>query len=153
MSIATFFYENCIPINASNSSSYQGMFDAVASIVPSYKAPNYHAIRTNLLSDMKKSVHLLVDHCRSLWAETGCTVMADGWQDQTNIQLINFLVYCPRGISFIKSIDASDVVNDAITLCNLFVELVEHVGPKNVVHLVTDNAANYKAAGRLLNDK
>ncbi|KAK2392436.1 hypothetical protein QL285_065796 [Trifolium repens] len=27
------------------------------------------------------------------------------------------------------------------------------VGPQNVVHLVTDNAANYKAAGRMLHDK
>ncbi|GKV24229.1 hypothetical protein SLEP1_g33864 [Rubroshorea leprosula] len=31
-------------------------------------------------------------------------------------------------------------------------ELVEFVGSDNVVHLVTDNAANYKKAGRLLND-
>lgn len=153
ISIATFFFENCIPMNALNSSSYQPMIDAIASIGAGYKGPNYHVMRTNLLCDMKKSVQLLVDHCRSLWAETECTIMADGWQDQKNRQFINFLVYCPRGISFIRSIDASDVVKDAVTLCNLFVELVEHVGSKNVVHLVTDNAANYKAAGRLLNDK
>ena len=35
----------------------------------------------------------------------------------------------------------------------MFEELVEFAGSKNVVHFVTDNAANYKAAGRLLNDK
>ncbi|XP_028782171.1 uncharacterized protein LOC114738298 [Neltuma alba] len=57
------------------------------------------------------------------------------------------------GIVFIKSVDASDIVKDAQTLCNLFLEMVTFVGVDNVVHLVTDNAANYKAAGRLLTDK
>lgn len=140
-------------MNALNSVSYQLMIDAIAAFGPGYKGPNYHAMMTKLLCDMKKDVQLLVDACRREWVVLGCTVMEDGWQDQKNRQLINFLVYCPKGVSFIKSIDASDVVKDAITLCNLFVELVEYAGPKNVVHLVTDNAANYKAAGRLLNDK
>ncbi|KAK7293059.1 hypothetical protein RJT34_15920 [Clitoria ternatea] len=67
--------------------------------------------------------------------------------------LINFLVYCPTGISFIKSIDASDVVKDAQTLCDMFAEVIEWVGPANVVHIVTDNAANYVAAGRLIHEK
>jgi hypothetical protein len=153
IAIATFFYENCIPMNATNSSSYQRMIDAITRMSAGYKGPNYHAMRTRLLSDMKKNVQLLVDSCRSQWVEKGCTIMADGWQDKKNRQLINFLVYCPKGISFIRSVDASDIVKDATNLCNLFVELVEFAGPQNVVHLVTDNAANYKAAGRMLHDK
>ncbi|XP_054822674.1 uncharacterized protein LOC129320986 isoform X1 [Prosopis cineraria] len=32
-------------------------------------------------------------------------------------------------------------------------DMVAFAGANNIVHLVTDNAANYKAAGRLLNDK
>jgi hypothetical protein len=79
--------------------------------------------------------------------------VADGWQDKQNGQLINFLMYFPRGISFIRSVDASDIVKDATNLCHLFVELVEFASPKNVVHLVMDNAANYKATGRILHDK
>ncbi|XP_054801457.1 uncharacterized protein LOC129305454 [Prosopis cineraria] len=42
---------------------------------------------------------------------------------------------------------------DAQNLCNLFMDMVAFAGADNIVHLVTDNAANYKAAGRLLNDK
>ncbi|XP_054808627.1 uncharacterized protein LOC129310731 [Prosopis cineraria] len=68
--------------------------------------------------------------------------------DQRNRQLINFLVYCPRGMVFIKSVDASDIVKNAQNLCNLFMDMVAFAGADNVVHLVTDNAANYKAAGR-----
>ncbi|PKA46753.1 hypothetical protein AXF42_Ash015647 [Apostasia shenzhenica] len=79
--------------------------------------------------------------------------MRDGWKDSRSKALINFLVYCPKGVSFIKSVDASDFVTNAQTLCNLFVEIIEFVGPHNVVHLVTDNGSNYKAAGRLISDK
>ena len=153
LAIARFFYDNCIPLNAVNSIYFQSMLNAVAAIGPGYKAPTYHAIRTKLLHDMKKEVQLLIDACRNTWEDTGCTIMADGWQDQKNRQLINFLVYCPNGITFIKSVDASDIVKDAPTLCKLFEDMVEFVGASNVVHLVTDNAANYKAAGRLLNEK
>ncbi|KAL8541031.1 hypothetical protein ACS0TY_002355 [Phlomoides rotata] len=63
------------------------------------------------------------------------------------------MIYCKRGTIFVKSVDASDIVKDASTLCNLFVELVDWVGAKNIVHFVTDNGANYKVAGVLLNDK
>ncbi|XP_054824760.1 uncharacterized protein LOC129322470 [Prosopis cineraria] len=126
---------------------------AIAAIGPDYKVPNYHAVRSKILQDMKKEVQLLVDECRSFWAETGCTIMADDWQDQKNRQLINFLIYCPRRIVFIKSVDASDIVKDAQNLCNLFMDMVAFAGANNIVNLVTDNAANYKAAGRLLNDK
>ncbi|XP_028788807.1 uncharacterized protein LOC114744828 [Neltuma alba] len=153
LAMARWLYDCCIPINAVNSPYFQPMIDAIAAIGPGYKGPSYHAFRTKLLQDMKKEVQLLVDECRGFWAETGCTIMAGGWQDQRNRQLINFLVYCPRGIVFIKSVDASDIVKDAQTLCNLFLEMVAFVGVDNVVHLVTDNAANYKAAGRLLTDK
>ncbi|GAV91669.1 LOW QUALITY PROTEIN: DUF659 domain-containing protein [Cephalotus follicularis] len=79
--------------------------------------------------------------------------MANGWTDNRQRTLINFLVYCPVGLTFIKSVDASDSVKDAPTLVNLFFEVVEWVGPSNVVHMVTDNAANYTAVERLLHER
>ncbi|XP_075636674.1 uncharacterized protein LOC142608902 [Castanea sativa] len=41
-------------------------------------------------------------------------------------------------------------LRNAINLSNLFDEIVNWVGPTNIVHLVTDNTANYVAAGRIL---
>ncbi|XP_071917038.1 uncharacterized protein [Coffea arabica] len=153
MAIALWFYDACIPINAVNSPFFQKAIDQIASMGHGYQAPSYHSLRVTLLRDAKKDVQLVVDSFRNTWAETGCTIMGDGWKDSRQRPLINFLVYCPKGISFIKSIDASDIVTNAENLCNLFVEIVEMVGSKNVVHLVTDNASNYKAAGTLLNER
>ncbi|PNY02045.1 hypothetical protein L195_g025349 [Trifolium pratense] len=44
-------------------------------------------------------------------------------------------------------------VKDAQMLCNLFSEVIEWVGYKNVVHVVMDNAANYVAAERKIHEK
>ncbi|XP_052622250.1 uncharacterized protein LOC111876721 [Lactuca sativa] len=150
LAIAMWFYDACIPMNACNSPFFQLMVDKIASIGYGYKAPNYHALRVNLLTDAKKSVSLIIDSLRSQWVDTGCTIMSDGWRDVSQRHLINFLVYCPKGISFLKSIDASDIESNATNLCNLFVEIVEMVGEKNVVQMVTNNAANYKLAGTKL---
>ncbi|XP_052626826.1 uncharacterized protein LOC111876822 [Lactuca sativa] len=150
LAIAMWFYDACIPMNACNSPYFQHMIDKITSIGYGYKAPNYHALRVNLLSDAKKSVSLLIDSYRSQWIESGCTIMSDGWRDIRQRHLINFLFYCPKGISFLKSVDASDIESNALNLCNLFAEIVEMVGQKNVVQIVTDNAANYKLAGNML---
>ena len=58
-----------------------------------------------------------------------------------------------KKISFVKSVDVSDIVNDVINLFQLFDEVIEWVGPLNIVHIVIDNAANYVAVGRLISHK
>ncbi|XP_022857003.1 uncharacterized protein LOC111378067 [Olea europaea var. sylvestris] len=153
MSWVRWFYDACIPLNALQSPYFKLALDAIAVIGPEFKGSSYNNIRVNLLRDCKKECQLLVNTYRSQWINNGCTIMVDGWIDQRHRTLINFLVYCSSEIVFIKSYDALDVVKDAQTMCNLFSEIVEWVGPRNVVHMVANNAANYVAAGKLLHDK
>ncbi|XP_025692532.1 uncharacterized protein [Arachis hypogaea] len=142
-----------IPFNAVMSPYFQDMLDGVAGIGPGYKGPSYDKLRVHLLADLKRESQMLVDSYRSAWKETGCTLMADGWTDQRQRTLINFLVYCSKGLCFLKSVDASSMVKNASHLCTLFSEVIEWIGPNNIVHVVTNNAANYVAAGRLINRK
>eukprot|EP00253_Pinus_taeda_P015528 PITA_15528 len=51
---------------------------------------------------------------------------------------------------FLKSIDASANVKDAHLIFSLLANVVEEVGVANIVQVITDNATNYVAAGRLL---
>ncbi|XP_052625614.1 uncharacterized protein LOC128132732 [Lactuca sativa] len=129
LALSMWFYDSCIPMNVVNSPLFQITMSKVASMGHGYTGPSYHAMCVTLLKDAKQSVQLIVDSYRRYWAENGCTTM---------------------GISFIKSLNASDIESNAQTLCNLFSEIVGH---RNAVHLVTDNAANYKVAGRLLCEK
>ena len=79
--------------------------------------------------------------------------MSDGWTDGRSRTILNFLVACPKGTMFLESVDASDQVKDAQLLFHLLDEVVEEVRVQNVVQVITDNASNYVAAGRLLEEK
>jgi hypothetical protein len=67
--------------------------------------------------------------------------------------MINFLVYCKAGTVFWKSVDASGKVKNANYLFQLMDSMVEEIGEKRVVQVVTDNAAAYKLAGSMLMEK
>ncbi|XP_031270523.1 uncharacterized protein LOC116128897 [Pistacia vera] len=97
------------------------LVDAIAAIGSGYKHPNYHALHANLLRDAKKEV-----------------------------SLINFMVYYPKGVCFVKSVNASDVVKDTGTLLKMFEEVALWIGPNSIVHFVSDNGSNYKAIGSLV---
>ncbi|XP_025674207.1 uncharacterized protein [Arachis hypogaea] len=153
LGLARWIIDARIPFNAIQSPYFQPALDGVAAIGPGFKGPSYDEMRVHLLADLKKECQLLVEGYRSSWKRTGCTLMADGWTDQRQRTLINFLVYCPAGMSFVKSVDASDMIKTADTLFKLFAEVIEWVGSSNIVHVVTDNAANYVSAGKLIHEK
>ena len=74
--------------------------------------------------------------------------MSDGWTNQKQQPIMNFLVYCPRGAMFLKYIDTSGLTKDAETLFNIFDYVVQEIGVENIVQLITDNASAYKKAGK-----
>ncbi len=79
--------------------------------------------------------------------------MSDGWTDGKGRTHLNFLVHCPRGTMFLKSVDASAHIKDKTLLCDLLNEFIQEIGAQHVVQFITDNAANYVAAGRMLMSK
>lgn len=87
------------------------------------------------------------------WKKTGCTLMSDGWSDRKNRSICNFLVNSPRGTIFLASIDTSNIIKRKEQVFAMLDDFVEKIGEENVVQVVTDNAANYKAAGEMLMQK
>lgn len=87
------------------------MIDAVAVAGPGFKAPTSESLRTDLLLESVEDVMLVLAEFRSSWVETGCTIMSDGWTDQRNRTLINFLVSCSAGTMFLKLVDALEKVD------------------------------------------
>jgi hypothetical protein len=151
--IARWWYDADIPFNAARSVYYQPMLDVVASCGSGFKEPGYEDIRGNLLKNEVERVKEYLTEFMESWSKTGCTIMYDGWIDQKSRTILNFLIACPKGTMFLKSVDASDQVKDANLLFRLLDEVVEEVGVQNVVQVITDNAANYVAAGRMLEEK
>ena len=143
-----------VPFNiAKTNPFYQPMFDAVAVVGPGYKAPTFAQLRGPLLQEEKNDCTARLEEFRASWEHTRCTVMSDGWTDQKGRTLLNFLVSCPKGTMFMKYVDASAHIKDACLLCELLDIFIQEIGPQNVVQVITDNAANYVAAGRLLMER
>ena len=63
----------------------------MASIGDDFGGPSYHDMRVNLLEECKKELDFLINSYQSNWRDNGCTIMADGWTDQRQRTLINFL--------------------------------------------------------------
>eukprot|EP00253_Pinus_taeda_P012389 PITA_12389 len=110
-------------------------------------------MRGRILQNEKLDCTKRLKDFRGSWAQTRCIVMSNGRTDQKGRTLINFLVSCPKGTMFIKSVHASAQIKDARTLCDLLDVFILEVGAENVVQVITDNAANYVVADRMLMDR
>ncbi|KAL5748549.1 hypothetical protein ACOSQ2_025846 [Xanthoceras sorbifolium] len=122
--IAVFFFHNSIPFSAAKSMYYQEMVNAVAECGVDYKAPSYEKLRSTLLEKVKGDIHDCYKKYRDEWKETGCTILCDNWSDGHE--------------------------DDATSLFELLESVVLDVGVENVIQVITDSAACYVYAGRLL---
>ena len=126
------------------------MFEATAIDGSRFKPPNYEELRGPILQDEKADCTHRLEEFQKSWDLTRCSLMSDGWTDIRGRTLLNFLVHCPRGTMFMRSVDASAHVKDAVLLCGLLDEFIQEIGPQHVVQVITDNLVNYVDAGRML---
>jgi hypothetical protein len=137
MAVRRFWYHDNLSFNIAKSPFYQPMVDVIARAGPRYKAPSYSALRGKDIDEELECVKAQLEGLKSSWESTGCTIMSDGWTDQRNRTILNFLVAFPKGTMFLKSIDASSHVKDANLIYSMLVEVVEEVGVKHVVQVIT----------------
>ena len=68
---------------------------------------SYHEMRTTKLDEERARIDRLLDPVRAGWAKYGCSILSDGWSDQTKRGLINILVSCPLGTYFLRAVDSA----------------------------------------------
>ncbi|GKU89252.1 hypothetical protein SLEP1_g3416 [Rubroshorea leprosula] len=151
--IARFFYQNGISFNVARSESFKLMVEAIEQYGKNLKPPNYHELRVSCLNKELEYTKKLMEYHKKQWPRYGVTIMSDGWTDKRQRSIINFLVNSPAGTMFVKSIDASAFLKSGEKLFELIDSVVEEIGEKHVVQLVTDNGSNYVLAGKLLEEK
>ena len=75
--------------------------------------------------------------------------MCDGWSSQNRKPIVNFMIYCDRSMIYHTSVDTTNISKTADYIFSLMDKVVE----ENIVQVVTDNEASFKAAGRMLMEK
>ena len=129
------------------------MMESIGQYGPRYRGSSYYEARVPWLERAVKRTSTLRAKHEEAWKEYGCSIMLDGWTDIRQRHLINFLANSPAGTYFIGSIDASSEIANANMLADLLEKQIIKVGKEHVVQVITDNGANFKAAGRILMDK
>ncbi|WVZ58925.1 hypothetical protein U9M48_009143 [Paspalum notatum var. saurae] len=149
--VSLWFYECGVPFNAAAARQFQVAVEATTQFGSGYKPPSPYQFGQPLLKEAVTST-MREDHERA-WKHYGCTLMSDGWSNRRGRHLINFLVNSPEGTSFLESVDASSEIQDQFMLADLLEKKIEGIAKENVVQVITDNGANYKAVGRILMDR
>lgn len=88
--------------------------------------------------------------CIDSSAKAGSDITSDGWSDARSRPLLNFLLLTTKGAQFIKAVDTTGQSKTDDYIADMLSEAIEEAGPENVVQVITDSAANCKAAGKLV---
>jgi hypothetical protein len=148
--VAKCFLWSDIPFNIANNPFYHSMFEVATIVSSGYRGPSYQYLRGHFLQGEKVDCTERLAQLRETWKTTGCTMMPNRWIDGKGRSILNFLVNCPKGTMFIKSVDASAYTKDAQLLCELLDGFIREIGKRYVVQVIMNNAANYVVVGRML---
>lgn len=133
--ICKFFYHAGIPSTAADSPYFHKMLELVGQYGPGLQGPSSRQLSGRFLQDEICAIKDNLEELKACWSITGCSVMADCWNDLQGRTLINFLVSCPRGLYFVSTIDATDIIEDAASIFKLLDKVVEEIGEENVVQV------------------
>lgn len=150
MAIGRFLFDIGATMDAVNSVYFQPMVDAIVSGGSGALMPSCNDLQGWILRKSVEEVKSENDKVMGAWVRTGCSILVNQWNTQTGRILLNFLVYCPEGTVFLKSIDASSVINSSDALYELLKQVVEEVGSKHVLQVITNGEEQYIVAGRRL---
>ncbi|XP_004246932.2 uncharacterized protein [Solanum lycopersicum] len=152
-SIGRFFYESGLDFDAIRLPSFQMMFKATLSPGQTVKFPSCQDLKGWILQDAVHEMQLYVTEIRSSWPRTGCSILLDGWIDSNGRNLINILVYCPRGTIYLRSSDITSFYENPDAMLVFLEEILEEVGVENVVQIIAHSTSDWMiAAGEKLMD-
>ncbi|XP_058727425.1 uncharacterized protein LOC131598872 [Vicia villosa] len=151
--IARFFYDCAIPLEMVESKEFIEMCDAVSGYGVGFEPPSCDEIGGKYLRKAVKLTNDILEEHRAVWKVRGCSIMVDAWTDKKKRSILNLLVNSIKGTVFLKTIDASDMLESSEKLFKMMDDIVEEVGEENVVQIVTDYTPYYKAAGEMLMEK
>jgi hypothetical protein len=139
---------NGIPFNVLRNPQFQEMISAIKNAPDGYKPPSTEKARTNLLDECVRDVEKELTPFKDTWYTQGVSIVSDGWSNVKHNPLINVLAVNSRGAMFMYAEDFLGVEKTGVAISKFLIGAIETIGPSNVLQVVTDNAANCKAAGK-----
>lgn len=111
------------------------MVDAIASEGPGILAPSHHNLRGWVLKSAVDEAKADMDYCTRAWVRTGCSLLVEECNTGKGMTFLNFLVYCPEGTMFLKSVNVTNTIGEVESTYELLKQVVEEVGVRNVLQV------------------
>ncbi|KAL3649763.1 hypothetical protein CASFOL_006166 [Castilleja foliolosa] len=152
MRIGRFFLESGLDFDAVNLPSFKRMM--VSKKSKRQTIPTSEELNGWIYEDIMKEAREYVDEVKSSWAESGCSILLDGWTDETGRDLVNVLVDCPKGTVYLCSSDISTYIGNMDSMLSFLNRVINDVGIDNVVQIVTYSGSSFmKDVGKKIMEK
>ncbi|XP_066313441.1 uncharacterized protein [Miscanthus floridulus] len=107
-------------------------------------------LREGLLKQERRHIETLLESTKSTWAEKGVTICSNGWSDPQRRPIINFVAVSDKAPMFLRADNCEGQYKSKEYIAEKLKGIIEEVGRHNVVQIITDNAANCKGAGLII---
>ncbi|XP_050511589.1 uncharacterized protein LOC126889528 [Diabrotica virgifera virgifera] len=114
---------------------------------PAYQIPTRHLVSGPLLDSEHLRVKAMVSE--NIAGAHSVGLMVDGWSNIRNEAVLNFVVTTPKPFLF-KIMPTGTAPHTAEYMAKTLGAVIREIGPRKVFGIVTDNAANMKAAWALI---
>jgi Protein of unknown function (DUF 659) len=114
---------------------------------PSFKIPSRYELSNTILNS---EYELIKDEVQNiLEKQEFVSITTDGWSNIHNTSIVNYMITTPKPI-FYKSVSTNEERHTSENIAEGIKQTIEEIGEKKVVAVITDNAANMKAAWTIL---
>ncbi|GMI89573.1 hypothetical protein HRI_002626600 [Hibiscus trionum] len=139
---------NGIPFNVLRNPNFLAMLKGVNQAPKGYKPPSFDRARTTLVDECQRQLEKELTPVKDTWTTQRTSIVSDGWTNVKRQPLINVVTSNSCGSMFIYAKDFTGQEKTRTNIAEFLLESIEEVGPSNVLQIVTENAANCKAAGK-----
>ncbi|XP_074355789.1 uncharacterized protein LOC141695443 [Apium graveolens] len=111
------------------------------------RSPDFIAMaRTTLLDECKRDIEKYLVPLKDTWFTNGVSIISDGWTNIKHKPLINVIASNSHNSIFLYAETFEEKTGKKIA--SFLLKSIDDIGPSNVLQVITDNAANCKAAGK-----
>uniref|UniRef100_A0A0A9E384 DUF659 domain-containing protein n=1 Tax=Arundo donax TaxID=35708 RepID=A0A0A9E384_ARUDO len=140
-SIGRFIFEAGLEHDFIHLPSFTGVIDLLTRGVR-IAMPTYEYILQVQLREVQQRERALQRH----WERSGCSVILDSWKSQCGKSFISVLVHCSKGMLFLRSLDISTIIDDVDELASMICQVVDDIGVRNIVQVITNDASPHMQA-------
>ncbi len=145
--LACAFYSAGISFNVIDNPDFHIFLKKACS---AFKIPSRYTLSNTILDSkydsLKKNVNDILEK------EEYLCLTSDGWSDVNKTSVINYMVMIPQPL-FYKSISTYEEQHTVKNISEGIKQIINEIGEEKVVGIITDNAANMKAAWRILKNE